>query len=1070
MGRLIKSVLAIGVAVLALPAMAVAQEGATVSGRVTNDAGAPLNSASVFLEGMNIGTLTKEDGRYTFVVPAARVKGQQVTISARLIGYKQKSVTVALSAGAMTQDFVLEANPLKLGEVVVTGNGTSSTREKLGMVVNSVDSTTITNSNQTNIVNAFAGKAPNVNITSQAGDPGASSNINIRGIRSLSASSQPLFVVDGTPIDNSTLPTTSGGTGGTVAPNRAADINPNDIESIDILKGPAAAAIYGAAGSNGAVLITTKSGKSGATRFSFNTTVSLNTVTSSVPLQTDWAQGSGGVDASCGGPGCRLTSRSYGSQLATGTPIYDHWGDLWRTGDYWDNKLSLTGGNDRTTYFLSVGYVNQQGTMIGPDNWYDQANVRVKASQRLADRVTISGNIAYVDTKGQFVQRGSNVSGLLLGSLRTPPAFNNLPFLDTTTGLHRSYRYPEPTFNSQTVGRGYDNPFFVLHEDPAQAELNRVFGNVALDWEINDWLKMTDNMGGDYYNDQRLEALALTSSSFPTGLVTVGNNSVYNLDNFLNLVGSHTFNPNFSGTLTLGTEIQSQRIDQQFQQGQTLIAPQPFSLANSVTVVPFTVNSSLTHSLSYYARVTGDLFNQVYFTVGARRDGYSTFGASDPWAWYPQANVAWTFTNAMGNTDQKGLLSYGKLRVAYGETGAQPPPYASQTTLNPGGQFGFGSGYGDFLLASQSGFGALFTSSNLGNDNLQPERQKETEAGVDLGFFDQKADVQFTWYQERSTQVIQQLPIPPSTGFSGYLSNAAKINNDGFEVSANYRPVTNQNTSMEFGVTWGQNFTKAIYLGGAQFFFIPGGTFSGAVGAMYVGTGIVMQGNDFERCGVSSDPGIVAGCAGAPKGAMYIDTNGFPIADPNASIIANPTPSWTGGFHGSLRFQKLTINFQVDHKQGGQVWNGTKGALEFFGTHKVTDNRNTMQTFGTASFFPGAVAGPGAGTAVLIDQGWYSSDGSGLTGPSAQNVEDGTYTKFRELGVQYTFDGRWVTHNLGLSSLDVRVAGRNLHTWTNYTGIDPETNLAGSAATYQGVDYFNSPQTRSFVFSIGLNR
>jgi hypothetical protein len=136
----------------------------------------------------------------------------------------------------------------------------------------------------------------------------------------------------------------------------------------------------------------------------------------------------------------------------------------------------------------------------------------------------------------------------------------------------------------------------------------------------------------------------------------------------------------------------------------------------------------------------------------------------------------------------------------------------------------------------------------------------------------------------------------------------------------------------------------------------------------------------------------------------------------------------------------------------------------------VTDNRNTMQTFGTANFFPGAVAGPGAGTAVLIDQNWYSSDGSGFTGPSAQNVENGTYTKFRELGVQYTFDGRWVTHNLGLSSLDVRLAGRNLYTWTNYTGIDPETNLAGSAVTYQGVDYFNSPQTRSFIFSIGLNR
>jgi hypothetical protein len=203
---------------------------------------------------------------------------------------------------------------------------------------------------------------------------------------------------------------------------------------------------------------------------------------------------------------------------------------------------------------------------------------------------------------------------------------------------------------------------------------------------------------------------------------------------------------------------------------------------------------------------------------------------------------------------------------------------------------------------------------------------------------------------------------------------------------------------------------------------------------------------------------------------LYLDSNGFPIVDPNQQIIANPNPNWIGGFHGSMRFDKLTVTFLVDHKQGGQVWNGTQGALEFFGTHKITDIRNTNQTFGTAGWFPGAVVGPGAGTAVLIDQGWFQGDGSGFSGPSAQNVEDGTYTKLREIGLQYTLTGKFVTHNLGLSSVDLRLAGRNLYTWTNYTGVDPETNLGGAGVTFQGVDYFNSPQTRSYVISIGLNR
>jgi TonB-linked SusC/RagA family outer membrane protein len=1079
MGRNVRSVLAIVCALIALPALAAAQEGATISGRVTSEAGAPLNSANVFLEGMNIGTLAKEDGRYTFVVPAARVKGQQVTVTARLIGYRAKSATITLAAGAITQDFVLATNPLRLGEVVVTGAGTQTTVGKLGVVVNQVDSTAISNSNEYNIVNALAAKAPNVKITNQAGDPGSSSYIQIRGLRSLSGTGQPLFVVDGTPIDNSTISTTAM-TGGTVAPNRAADIDPNDIESVDILKGSAAAAIYGAAASDGAILITTKAGKSGATRFSFNTQLQLNDVSHSVPLQTDWSQGNGGVTDACSvnlTPACTAISITYGAQLATGTPTYDHYAELFREGDQWNNNLTLSGGNDKTTYFLSMGYSNTQGVITGPNNWYDQYNLRVKASQRLADRVVVSGNIAYVDTHGSFIQRGSNVSGLLLGGLRTPPAFNNQPYLDTLTGLQRSFRHPALWLNSLTKSRGYDNPFFVLNADPATSQLNRAFGNVAIDWEVNDWLSLKDNLGGDYYNDQRTEALAQSSSGFPTGSVTVGNNSIYSIDNYLTATGTHTFSPNFSGSLTLGTDAQSQSVTQNFTTGQTLVAPTPFALTNTVVYVPSTFNS-LIHSLSYYAHATADLYNQLYVTLGIRRDGFSTFGESEPYAWYPQANVAWTFTNALGNTEQKGVLSFGKLRVGYGETGKPPAPYATQTVLASGASSFFGSGYGDLLTGTQNGKGGLLSGANLGNNNILPEREKELEAGVDFGFFNQTVDAGITWYKENSTDVIQALPIPPSTGFFGALSNAAAIENKGFEVTANWRPLTTAKTSLEFGVTWGQNFTTATNLGGAQFYYIAGGTFTGAVAAMYLNNGLVMQGQDFIRCGrgladtdtTGGANSIATACTGAPKNALYLDSNGFPIVDPNQQIIANPNPNWIGGFHGSMRFDKLTVTFLVDHKQGGQVWNGTLGALEYFGTAKITDKRNTTQTFGTAGWFPGPTVGPGAGMPVTIDQDWFEGDGSGFSGPSAQNVEDGTYTKLREIGLQYTFSGRWVTHNLGLSSVDLRVAGRNLYTWTNYTGVDPETNLAGAGATFQGVDYFNSPQTRSFVLSIGLNR
>ena len=1077
MRRLVRSVLAIVCALIAVPTLAAAQEGATISGRVTAETGAPLNSASVFLDGMNIGTVTKEDGRYQFVVPAARVQGQQVTLTARLIGYRAKSVTVTLAAGAIAQDFVLAPNPLRLGEVVVTGSGTTNSRERLGAVINSVDSAAITNSNSYNVVQALTAKAPNVNVTTQAGDPGASSYVRIRGVRSLTGDAQPLFVVDGTPIDNSTISSDyySGVYGGAVSPNRASDIDPNDIENIQILKGSAAAAIYGAAASDGAVLITTKSGKSGATRFSFNSTLQLDDVTGSIPLTQGWNQGSGFNTAVCGGPDCVLTGASWGAPVATGTPVYNHFDELFRTGDSWDNNLTLSGGNDRTTFYASVGYLNQLGVITGPNNFYDKATVRLKASQRLADRINISGNLAYVDVRVQGLRRGSDVSGIELGGWRTTPTFNSQYFLDSTNGLHRSYRFPQPSPTSSNLGRVYDNPFFQINEVPNSEDVNRVYGNLTLDWEANDWLTVKDNLGADYYNDQRASALPLTTSAFPTGSVTIGNNSIYSLDNYLNFVGSKTFNPNFSGSLTLGTEITSATVVQNFTTGQTLLAPKPYTLTNTVTYIPFVYQSEI-HTLSYYLHATAALYDQLYLTLGVRRDGFSTFGASEPFAYYPQAAIAWNFTNAVGNSEQKGTLSYGKLRMAYGQTGKAPTVYATNTVLNTGSGCSFFTGYGDCLSATQNGFGGLYSSATLGNENLVPERQTETELGADFGFFDQIADAGITWYQNIATKIIQTLPIPPSTGASSALSNAAEIHNTGWEVTANVRPVTTAKTSMEFGITWGQNFTTATKLGGAEYvstYSQFGGTFSSAYGAFQINQGLIIRGKDFVRCGHGltdvSDPTVSAACAGQRYGTMYIAANGFPVSEGTEQVIGNPEPAWMGGFRGSMRYEKWTVNFQVDHKQGGQVWNGTKLALYNFGVHKDTEIRGQLRTFGT-DFFVGPVTGAGAGIPVVIGQAWYQGLGTNFAGPTADGMEDGTYTKLREIGVQYTWDGKWVTHNLGLSSVGLRLAGRNLYTWTKYTGIDPETTLGGASVTLQGYDYFNSPQTKSYVFAISLNR
>ena len=1089
--RILKA-FALAVAMLTLVAgSALAQQGTTISGRVTNEAGAPIPSANVYIPTLNLGTQTDAEGRYSFSVPAARVRGQTVELTARLLGFTLRSFPITLTPGEITRDFALGSNPFQLGEVVVTGAGTSTQVQKLGNVRNNVDSASIARSNEPNIVNAIAGKAPNVEVQSQSGEPGASSFVRIRGAKTIRGTGQPLFVVDGQPIDNSTI-TTNGSTQSTVASNRASDINPNDIESIEILKGAAAAAIYGARAGQGVVLITTKSGHPGATKYSLRSVVSADKVNRGIPLQTIYGQGSCTRDAitgecipgqgtfrPCTREGCRLTSGSWGPKLAAGTPIFDHFNELFHTGSTVDNTLMVSGGNDRTTFYLSGSHLGQNGTIVGPNNSYKRTSFRLKGTHRVTDRFNVGGNITYVDDRGEFIQKGSNLSGLLLGALRTPPEFDNRQYLDSVYGLHRSYRYPRPAATSQSnpVTRGYDNPFFVINRDVNNGQVGRTIGNVTLEYSAADWLTFKELLGADYYTDERLEALPLTSSSFAAGQVVRGDYVNLQLDhNFLTVV-QHTFNPSFATTLTLGQGLNSRHFKQIQATGQTLIAPTPYTLDNTVqtnlTTSPF---ESLVHTESYFAQATVDLFDQLYLTGALRNDGSSTFGKSKKRHNFPKASMAWDFTKKTG--DFGGALPYGKLRVAYGETGQEPSVYSTLSGLTTGT---FNDGYtNNGLSTSQNGLGGLITQTRKPQDKLGPERSKELEAGFDLGLFRNYADLGFTYYDSKTIDVILLTPAPPSTGFTQQASNAATLTNKGVEMTLNLRPFANQMAAWEIGLQYGRNNNRVVDLRGAGVVDIAAGSFEGASGAAVEGSRVgVLRGQDFARCGlglVIDGVNIDAGCLSAPKGALYIDGRGFPVVDPTVRVIADPQPKWTGSVSSSLTVRKnLRFSGLLDIKKGGEAWNGTKGALYFFGKHKDTEVRDVMRIFGK-DYMPGrpgetgAVAGPGAGKSVLIGQDWYQGEGGGFGDVSRSFIEEAGYVKLRELSVSYTISAPWLTRGFGFNSVDLRLAGRNLKTWTRYSGIDPETNLGGAAVAVRGIDYFNNPQTRSIVFSLGLNR
>ncbi len=1091
-------------ALVALPALLAAQEPVTITGKVTSDASQPLAQVEVAIPTMGLGALTKDDGRYVLVVPGARVSGQTVTLVARRLGYKSQSAQVTLSSGGVTHDFTLAANPLQLGEVVVTGAGTASETEKLGNVRNSVAADQIIKAGEANAVQALAGKAPNVTVVQQSGDPGAGSFINIRGISSILGSNQPLFVVDGVPMDNSTFSTSNfnasgdGGSGfagagqteGTVSSNRLADLNPNDIESVEILKGPAASAVYGSRAGAGVILISTKSGRPGPTHFTFRSGTSFDDINHTYPLQTQWGWGNGGVAPStCSAP-CTRTSLSWGPAIAAGQPVYDHANEIYRVGHSLDNGFTISGGTDRTTFYLSGDNTYQQGVFLGPNNHQSRSTVRAKGSHRLTDALKIAADLAFADNRGSYIQRGNNLNGVQLGDLRTPANWNNQPYLvPTTSGKQEvSYRFPYVDATTLFEDRIYDNPFWVLNEQANTANVGRVYGNVSADYVPLPWLKIDYTLGSDYTTDERLEGVPVSSANFPTGRVIEGKIVNHQIDHNLTATATYTLNPSFGGSVTLGQNLNTRNTRLLGTVGLQFDALQPFKLSNTVSQALPIDAEQVIHTAGWLGQTTFDIYDQLHVTAAVRYDGSSTFGTTNLRSWFPKGSMAWEFTKAIG---EQSWLSYGKARIAYGEAGVEPLPYlTSQTYPSSTIQGGIAQGTGS--TASYGGLPGLVPSTNRAATSLKPERSKEFESGLDLGFAKDRADASITFYNKISQDVILKAPLAPSTGFLTQGANAAQIRNRGWEVSFNVRPVQQADYGWDVGIQWARNRSLVQQLGGQQFIGI--GDFINQVAMVGQPIGVYL-GNGFLRCGVSPGTDSVnavsggrttlgAVCAGKPTGALYVDTTGFPVPDLDKRIVMDPNYSWTASLRSGFRYQKVQISGLVDIRHGGQIWNGTKGALYNYGKHAETAQRSTFDpvtgaevgnqhAFGSSDWWSGPVAGPGAGKAVSIGRNWYRNYAAcPYVGIDEPCIEPGGFVKLREISVSYTIDAPWVQRNVGFSSIDIRVSGRNLKTWTKYTGYDPETSLGGvlsSAAGAGGVDYFNNPQTRSFAFAITLN-
>ncbi|MSR36497.1 MAG: SusC/RagA family TonB-linked outer membrane protein [Gemmatimonadetes bacterium] len=1094
-----------------LPLRVSAQNPANLTGLVTDEAGQALPSAGVFIDAMNLGSLTNENGRYLLIVPAARfTAGQQIRLTAQLIGRASQTRTVTLQAGTVNMDFSLASDPLNLEEIVVTGSGTSTQRARLGVTVNSVKAEEIVKSNESNLVAALAGKAPNVEVTSSSGDPGAGAYIRIRGANSLSASNQPLFVVDGQPMDNSSIEIEDigGGTRGTAVSNRAIDLNPNDIASVEILKGAAAAAIYGSRAASGVVLITTKSGRPGVNEMQWRSSISIDRVSNTPPLQTGFGQGMAaypGVSVQLGeAPGSFTETGeicvevyglprnrcpvSWGPAIAAGTPIFDHGTEIYRDGLKSDQYLSWTGGSETTTYYLSLGRLDNRGVVDG-DQQYNRTTVRLRGSHVFRDDLRLAGNLAYTDGSGQFIQQGSNTSGIQLGALRTPPDFNNLPYLcpdsgKTATGtckpgLHRTYRRPNPATLAET--RGYDNPFWVAREMTNTADVGRTVGNVNAQYRPFGWLDVNYTLGVDYSADERRSVIPKSSADFPQGRMVRADLVNMVLDHNLVATARRDLTPWANVEVSLGQNLNQSEYRRYQVDGQNLIAGTD-ELDFTVTKTPNEYREKI-RTDGYFSQASFGLWEQLYLTAGLRMDGSSTFGEAGKRFMYPKASAAWDLTKYVDNTP----LSFAKARLAYGVAGKQPPvfsnvnAYATGTVtdgwLSPNG-----------LYTIYRGNEGVVSGSTLGNSGIKPERTREIEGGIDFALFSNRMSLGLTYYDNHTTDAILSVDVPPSTGFFSKYANAAEFQNKGWEATAQLNVLEMGGLRWDVNANWGRNKSCVLDLAGSEKYALRG--FVGSQVAVVAPEkdasgnitkchqfGVFYTG-DFVRFGRGSlvdGVNIDTKYPGWSEGDLYIPADGYPIDAGQSYVTGDANPDWTASFRNTLTIgRSLSVSGLVDVKRGGDAWNGTAGALDFFGTSARTapyHGAGKSEVFGETFLSQQGAHGPGAGKSVPLNWAtWFwNGIGSSFTGPDSQAIEDAGFVKLRDISVTYSVRNMDYIDRLGFTGVDVSVSGRNLKTWTDYTGVDPESNLTNQSDG-RGIDYFNNPQTRSYVVSVTLTR
>jgi len=1054
----------------------------TVSGVVSDPEGVPLTGVTVLEEGTSNGTVTDFNGNYSITV-----KDQKALLTFSYIGAEKRTELVGLQT---VLNITLEDDAKLLEEVVVTALGFEEKEDELGYASSTVTAQSVTGAGESTMINALSGKASGVRISRNSGDPGGGAFIQIRGISTIDRDAQPLIVVDGVPISNDSR----GPQENVAAQSRLNDINPNDIESVTVLKGASAAALWGTRALGGVIVIKTKSGKyNSKMSVTYKSSYSIDQINQRYPQQTLFGQGDNGVynQRSRDSWGDKIADRSGApDDLNTNAGFYidqagnsyypilsknsqqlfleDNFNQIFQNGHFWENNLSVSGGNANSTIFASLSDMNQEG-IIRSNSDYRRTTGRVNVGHRISDKIKLSASSTYTKSKSNRIRRGSSSSGLHLGLLRTPVDFDNTGYRGDyyansnaapVANRQRSYREPLGADGTAT----YNNPLWTINEQENLVDVDRFISTMELTISPTDWLDLIGRVGLDNYTElqQAFFTPGSAAGEFTAGTFgrNVARSSILNMDYIAkagkkfgrNVVGSLLagFNFNHRQLITEGNEISN------FIQFTDVAS----GIRDIDNALPENREATSTfgqeRTVGVYTSGNLSLYDMLFLNGTLRAESASTFGdQADNTFLFPSASVAFQFTE-LGNL-KSDFFSFGKLRFSYGEVGVQPARYNTTNTFTSPV---FGDEYGGDLGGSLYGSGAFIANTQRGSRDLRPERKKETEVGIDLRFLRDKLSLSATYYTNKTEDVLLDFPIANSRGVTRLYTNGAELENQGVELDLGYNLVKTKDWSWDVNVLYSSVKNEVTRLEEGLTINLGGLSAVNARALQGFPIGVLWGSRTLRD----------------EQGDMVFDENGFPEQDQLEGVIGDPNPDWQGSAYSTLAYKNFSLSVLFETYQGADIFAGTKSVMADLGTwgpsgEESTAQQNLLDYDGNVilagTTFRGDIYNFGAGP-VALTESWYNGDGGFFSGGNDElYIEDGSWTRLREITFSYNAKSEWLKRNTGIAGAQFSFTGRNLVLWTDFEGNDPDTNLTGVSVA-RGIDYFNNPSTKSFIFSLAL--